>query len=74
MRKRQQTFLRAACAATIVALAGCGGDMSDLRQWVEETKDKPGGRIDELPTVEPYTSYSYQSSNLRSTPCAWSAR
>lgn len=53
-------------APATLGLGGCGGDMSDLQQWVAQTKARPGGRIDELPTVEPYASHVYSSANERS--------
>lgn len=49
-----------------VGLQGCAKDMSDLEQWVQETKGRPGGRIDPLPTVKPYTSFVYSADTLRS--------
>ena len=49
-----------------VGLAACGGDMTDLEGYVGEVKSRPGGRIDPLPTVEPYSSYTYTSDNVRS--------
>lgn len=63
-------MLTAAFAATVavatLGLGGCSGDMSDLEQWVTTTKARPGGRIDELPTVEPYASHTYSSARERS--------
>ena len=50
----------------MLALGGCSKNMSDLEQWVATTKARPGGRIDELPTVEPYASHAYSSSEERS--------
>lgn len=66
MSQRPNNYLRIACALLIAGLVGCGGDMSDLQQWITATKAKPGGRIEPLPTVEPYASYAYQSDNIRS--------
>ena len=42
-----------------LALAGCVGDNDDLDQYINETKAKPGGRIDPLPEIEPYESFAY---------------
>ncbi|MFK8015762.1 MAG: pilus assembly protein PilP [Gammaproteobacteria bacterium] len=70
MSMRRMTWPKAARAALIVGaslgLGACGGDMTDLEQYVGEVKARPGGRIDPLPTVEPYASYGYASNNLRS--------
>lgn len=48
-----------------VMMTGCSDDMSDLREFVEETKQRPGGRIEEIPEFEPYESFSYDSTDLR---------
>ncbi len=70
MSKRRMTWPIAARAALIagasLGLAACGGDMTDLEQYVGDVKARPGGRIDPLPTVEPYASYNYSSNNMRS--------
>jgi type IV pilus assembly protein PilP len=52
--------------AGTLGLAGCSGGQSDLQQWIEETKKKPGGRIAPLPEVKPYESYTYQPGAMRS--------
>jgi len=54
-----------ALAGTLL-LAGCSGGQSDLQQWIEETKKKPGGRIAPLPEVKPYDSYTYNPAAMRS--------
>jgi type IV pilus assembly protein PilP len=48
------------------AAAACSGGQSDLQKWIEETKKKPGGRIQALPEVKPYESFAYAAANLRS--------
>ena len=40
-------------------LAGCGGDMDDLDQYINEVKARPGGRIDPLPEITPYEVFTY---------------
>jgi len=42
-----------------VGLAACGGDMDDLDQYFNETKSKPGGRIEPLPEITPYEVFTY---------------
>jgi len=45
-------------------LAGCGGgSMADLRDYVAEVKKRKGSAIEELPPIEPYVVYTYQSSD-----------
>ncbi|MFK7888302.1 MAG: pilus assembly protein PilP [Gammaproteobacteria bacterium] len=56
----------AALLAVSFSLGACSGDMTDLEQWVSTEKARPGGRIDELPTVEPYASHTYSSVRERS--------
>jgi type IV pilus assembly protein PilP len=54
--------------AVLAALtaAGCSGGQSDLQKWIEATKKKPGGRIQALPEVKPYETYTYSAAKLRS--------
>ncbi len=40
-------------------VAGCGGDMDDLDQFINETKARPGGRIEPLPEITPYEVFTY---------------
>lgn len=49
-----------------LVLVGCGGDMSDLREYIEEVKARPGGRIEPLPQIKPYESFVYRADELRS--------
>lgn len=42
-----------------LSLAACGGDMDDLDQYINETKAKPGGRIEPLPEITPYEIFTY---------------
>lgn len=46
----------------MVALAGCSqNDMSDLNQFITETKSKYEGQVEPLPVITPYESHSYQA-------------
>ena len=59
--------LRAACVMGLAALAaGCGGNLDDARSRVSEIKARPGGRIDPLPEVKPYETFSYVVGDRRS--------
>ncbi len=50
-----------------LSLSACGGgDHSDLRQFIQQVKDKPAGRIEPIPTYPPYESYIYSSASNRS--------
>lgn len=63
-------FVRAVVAGALaLALAGatgCGGDMSDLDAYIAEVQQRPGGRIEELPQVKVYESFSYSAGDERS--------
>jgi len=54
-----------AILAGLVA-AGCSSGQSDLQKWIDDTKKKPGGRIQALPEVKPYETYVYSAGKLRS--------
>src|SRR6185369_6541223 len=47
-------------------LSGCSSKDDELDQFIAETKKEPGGRVEPLPELKPYESYSYESANLRS--------
>jgi type IV pilus assembly protein PilP len=53
-------------ALTTMVAAGCGGGQSDLQQWIEMTKKKPGGRIEPLRDVKPYETFVYSEARMRS--------
>jgi len=53
-------------AVTAGLLNGCGHDMSDLREWVNEVLASPGGRIEPIPEMRPVKTYSYTAFDLRS--------
>ena len=55
----------AVAAALAVLLAGCAGDMSDLEAWVQEVQSRQKGRIEPLPEVKPYESFTYAAQDLR---------
>jgi len=73
MSKFSMHFSRFLVAGTALALlSACSSDMDELEQKVAEIKAKPGERIDPLPEVKPYESFTYAASTLRSpfTPSA----
>jgi type IV pilus assembly protein PilP len=55
-----------ALAAVLLALAGCSSADSDLQQFIRQTEQEPGGRVEPLPEVKPYETYVYNDQNLRS--------
>lgn len=46
--------------------AACGGGQSDLLQYIDEVKARPGGRIEPLPQIKPYETFTYDAEKLRS--------
>lgn len=58
---------RSACIALLTLLvAGCGGNMDDLLAYIDEVKARPGGRIEPLPQIKPYETFTYDAESLRS--------
>lgn len=59
-------ILAAGCLLAAFSLAGCGDGLRDLREKIEQAKQRPGGRIEPLPEVVPYESYAYSMADRRS--------
>ena len=59
---------RVICTAVLAGfgLAACSGGQSDLQKWIADTKKKPGGRIQALPEVKPYETFTYGATAMRS--------
>jgi type IV pilus assembly protein PilP len=47
-------------------LAGCSGGQDDLLRYIDQVKAKPGGRIEPLPQVKPYETFTYVAEDQRS--------
>lgn len=65
MKKRILPFALAACS---VLLAACSGpaDTADLKGFVDDTLNKPRGRVEPIPVFKPYEFFSYSAAGLRS--------
>lgn len=52
----------------VLSLMGCSSDkdIADLKQFMQETLNKPRGRIEPIPVFKPYEYFSYSASGLRS--------
>jgi type IV pilus assembly protein PilP len=48
------------------SLAGCAGDLDELKQKVAEIRARPGERIEPLPEIKPYEAFKYDASTERS--------
>ena len=55
----------AAVGTLIALLSGCGGGLDDLRQYVDNIRSKPPGRIEPIPEFQPYQNFEYTSHDLR---------
>lgn len=53
-------------AAVAGILGGCGGEMDDLRAYIDDVKARPGGRIEPLPQIRPAPSFVYEPGSRRS--------
>ncbi|MFW2405390.1 MAG: pilus assembly protein PilP [Gammaproteobacteria bacterium] len=63
IRRLLKTAIPALLSMFVVA---CGGDMSDLQEYIAEVKQRPGGRIEPLPQIKPYETFRYRADNMRS--------
>ena len=62
--RRHGTMIVALAGALLVG--GCSGGLDDLREEIARAKERPGGRIQPLPEVQPYVSHEYQMADRRS--------
>lgn len=60
---RRPAFVLSLSAA--VLLSACGGDMSDLRQYVAEVKSRKSRAIEPIPQMQPYIAFSYEAEGKR---------
>lgn len=56
----------AALLAALLGLGACSGGQTDLEQYIDQVKARPGGRIEPLPQVKPYETFSYAAAEERS--------
>lgn len=59
-------FAAAVLLLTVVLASGCSNDMADLQSYIDDVKARGGGRIESLPQIKPYETYTYQASGKRS--------
>src|SRR5690606_39185416 len=52
----------------LILLGGCSsrGEFSDLREYIDETKRRPGKQIEPLPVFRPLPPFSYTAMTYRS--------
>jgi type IV pilus assembly protein PilP len=49
-----------------VGLTACSSADDELSRFIDDTKREPGGRVQPLPEVRPYETFSYSAAELRS--------
>lgn len=54
--------------ALAMLLSGCSdsADTADLRRFMEDTQNRPRGRIEPIPVFKPYEFFSYSAAGMRS--------
>lgn len=62
------TLYRLVAILSVLAISGCGAgsDFSDLQSYMDEVRARPKGSIEPLPKFQPYESFTYKASSLRS--------
>jgi len=70
-RSKKRTLARVAAMAALVfsvaTLSGCAAGVDDeLKAYIAEVKARPGGRIEPLPQIRPYETFTYTADNARS--------
>ncbi|MEZ5459081.1 MAG: pilus assembly protein PilP [Steroidobacteraceae bacterium] len=58
--------LIAAALAASMLLAGCASKDSELERFIQKTKKESGGKVEPLPEVKPYQSFTYAAREMRS--------
>ena len=67
MHGRISRALVAGVAASLaLSTAGCSRGMSDLEAYIAEVKARPGGRIEPLPQISTYETFTYDPGEARS--------
>src|SRR6187399_3588693 len=65
-KQKHSLLLVGALMLSASALSGCSSKDDELEQFIADTKKEPGGRVEPLPELKPYESYTYESSAVRS--------
>jgi type IV pilus assembly protein PilP len=67
MTKVVRTILQVGLLSTVSMLLGCMSGVDDeLLSYVDEIKARPGGRIEALPQIKPYETFTYAADDVRS--------
>ena len=67
MIKTAKQLLQVGVLCSVSLLLGCASGVDDeLLSYVDEIKARPGGRIEALPQIKPYETFSYAADDVRS--------
>jgi len=67
MIKAAKQLLQVGVLGSVSLLLGCSSGVDDeLLSYVDEIKARPGGRIEALPQIKPYETFSYAADDVRS--------
>jgi type IV pilus assembly protein PilP len=68
MTAHTTTTIRTIATASLALLwlSGCSSDMDKLQAQVAEIKSRPGERIEPLPQIKAYESFTYNAASMRS--------
>jgi type IV pilus assembly protein PilP len=66
LKHNSRWLLVGALCALASALSACSSKDGELERFIAETRKEPGGRVEPLPELKPYESYSYASADVRS--------
>lgn len=52
--------------ALLAGVSACSSADDELSRFIEDTKKEPGGRVEPLPEVKPYETFTYSVASMRS--------
>src|SRR5437899_1359029 len=55
-----------AAVGLMLGLSACSSADDDLARFIDDTRKQPGGRVEPLPEVKPYETFSYIPGDRRS--------
>ena len=67
MKSDRTLISRISAFALVGVLSACGvSEMSDLKQFVDDKTERPGGLIEPIPTFTAYAAFAYSAAGMRS--------
>jgi type IV pilus assembly protein PilP len=65
-KQKNGWLLIGALCVVVSTLSGCSSKDDELDSFITLTKKQPGGRVEPLPELKPYESYTYVANDMRS--------